>query len=208
MRLLEFFTGSIVFIKMTAIQVAITICVIQSIISSVRGQESLPVRLPPLNSSQCPIAFPANYSETESATSTVNRLLTEKYGPPCACGDTFQRAIYLDMSNSSMQCPSNWRLFEGVVRGCRPNITGVGCSSAIFPTSAPYNRVCGRITGYQHGTPDAFDATIRATLSIEEHYVDGVSLTYGAPGSRRHIWTFAASPYYSDHNYFCHKFQL
>ncbi len=70
-RLLEFFTGSIVFIKMTAIQVAITSCVIQFIISSVRGQESLPVRLPPLNSSQCPIAFPANYSETESATSTV-----------------------------------------------------------------------------------------------------------------------------------------
>ncbi len=38
-------------------------------------------------------------------------------------------------------------------------------------------------------------------MSIEEHYVDGVSLTYGAPGSRRHIWTFAAAVYYSDPNF-------
>ena len=28
--------------------------------------------------------------------------------------------------------------------------------------------------------------------SIEGYYVDGVSLTHGSPGSRQHIWTFAA----------------
>ena len=94
-----------------------------------------------------------------------------------------------------MQCPPNWRLFDGAIRACRPTLTGVGCSSAVFLTNTPYNHVCGRITGYQQGTPDAFDTTIGATLNIEEHYVDGVSLTYGAPGSRKHIWTFAASAY-------------
>ncbi len=176
----------------------IAVCTILSIVSSVAGQVSLPIKLPPLKSSLCPAVIPANFTDTESI-AAVNRFLTEKYGP-CGCGGRFERAIYLNMSDPSMQCPSNWRLFEGAVRGCRPTLTGVGCSSAIFPTSVPYNRVCGRITGYQHGTPDAFDTIIGATLSIEEHYVDGVSLTYGAPGSRRHIWTFAAALYYPDPN--------
>ena len=30
------------------------------------------------------------------------------------------------------------------------------------------------------------------TEGIDSYYVDGVSLTHGAPGKRQHIWTFAA----------------
>jgi len=53
-----------------------------------------------------------------------------------------------------------------------------------------YSHVCGRMIGYQHSTPDAFDHLTSQT--IEGYYVDGVSLTHGPPGSRQHIWTFAA----------------
>ena len=55
--------------------------------------------------------------------------------------------------------------------------------------SFQYSRVCGKVIGYQYGTPEAFN-TGRGR-NIGEQYVDGISLTYGNP--RQHIWTFAVS---------------
>ncbi len=34
--------------------------------------------------------------------------------------------------------------------------------------------------------------------SLEQVYIDGISLTHGAPGSRRHIWTFVAAIFESN----------
>ena len=51
-----------------------------------------------------------------------------------------------------------------------------------------HSRVCGRVRAYQVGTTNAFQA--RSSPSIDNNYVDGVSLTRGSP--RQHIWTFVA----------------
>ena len=48
--------------------------------------------------------------------------------------------------------------------------------------------MCGRIRGYQYGSNSAFYFYAQG---IDAHYVDGISLTHGVPGSRQHIWTFA-----------------
>ena len=57
--------------------------------------------------------------------------------------------------------------------------------------SEQYDQVCGRIIGYQLGTPNAFGGSgvIGAPQSIDSYYVDGVSITHGSP--RQHLWTFA-----------------
>ena len=55
-----------------------------------------------------------------------------------------------------------------------------------------YSRVCGRIIAYQFGGPDA---SIIGSHNLEGYYVEGVSLTHGAAGSRQHIWTFTAARY-------------
>ena len=68
----------------------------------------------------------------------------------------------------------------------------------------PYSRVCGRINALQKGIPDAFSPGFH-NPSLEGVYVDGISLTHGAVGSRQHIWTFAAAasetgdPLYTGH---------
>ena len=49
--------------------------------------------------------------------------------------------------------------------------------------------MCGRVTGYQFGSTDAFDG--RSDSIIDSHYVDGVSITLGNP--RQHVWTFVAN---------------
>ena len=95
----------------------------------------------------------------------------------------------LDMTNSSHQCPSSLRqCTDSGKRTCGINLSVGGCNLVTFPVTSGYSEVCGKIIGYQVGTPDTFDAT--GSRSIDSNYVDGVSLTHGNP--RQHIWTFAA----------------
>ena len=51
--------------------------------------------------------------------------------------------------------------------------------------------MCGRVIGFQDGTPDAF-ANHPGGTEIDSVYVDGVSLTHGQM-PRQHIWTFAGA---------------
>ena len=82
-------------------------------------------------------------------------------------------------------CPSPWvnSSLNGV-RSCLPASTAAGCYSVNYPTNGTsYHRVCGRVNGYQERTPDGFYGN-----SINDFYVDGISITYGNP--RQHIWTY------------------
>ena len=63
----------------------------------------------------------------------------------------------------------------------------------MFPTQGiQFSQVCGRIIRYQIGAPQAFryvNQGIYSPQTIDDPYVDGLSLTYGTPS--KHIWTFA-----------------
>ena len=73
-------------------------------------------------------------------------------------------------------------------------IGGGGCSSATLSVhNIQYSQVCGKIIGYQQKTPDAFQPyQYNSRLTIDDGYVEGISLTHGRP-PRKHIWTFAAA---------------
>ncbi len=98
------------------------------------------------------------------------------------------------MTNSSHQCPGDMEevtLSGKRVCGRSSSAARDSCVSATFSASSLlYSQVCGRIRGYQYGYPDAFRIRSSAS-SIESRYVDGVSVTHGPPGSRKHVWTFA-----------------
>ena len=96
------------------------------------------------------------------------------------------------MSDPTQTCPPAWELITTPRRSCaRPSSAGGRtCYSAMFPTQGiQYSQVCGRIIGYQFGQPQAFFDSRGRT--IDDRYIDGVSLTYGSP--RQHIWTFAGA---------------
>ena len=114
----------------------------------------------------------------------------------CGCGGTgWRRAAYLNMSDPTQTCPPAWELITTPIRSCRrpSNANRRSCYSAMFPTQGiQYSQVCGRIIGYQFGATQAFRYFIRGNpQTIDDPYVDGVSLTYGSP--RQHIWTFAGA---------------
>ena len=103
----------------------------------------------------------------------------------------WMRVRFLDMTNSSHQCPSGLmeRNDSPNIRTCVRNEASGGCSSVELSTAnIQYSDVCGRITAYQVGAIDDFRVT---NENINSAYVDGVSLTHGNP--RQHIWTFAAA---------------
>ena len=108
---------------------------------------------------------------------------------------------YLNMSNPTHQCPPAWREITEPVRTCgRTNETlphpgnyrdGGGCSSAHFGANGIlYSHICGRVVGYQVGSPDGFLAyTASWYTRLEDPFVDGVILTHGT--EKQHIWTFS-----------------
>ena len=99
-----------------------------------------------------------------------------------------------NMTNSSHTCPAGLKLLTTPKRLCAMNIDGGGCSSATFNLHGiRYTHVCGKIIGYQQKTPDAFWPYYNnRSLTIDDQYVDGISLTHGH-NPRKHIWTFVAA---------------
>ena len=102
-----------------------------------------------------------------------------------------------DTEQTSCLAPLQYINVAGI-RACRRSSSGAGCISVpITSDGQPYTHVCGKVIGYQKGTPDAFSPFIDSSTdkNLDDNYLDGFSLTHGQPGSREHIWTFAAALY-------------
>ena len=108
----------------------------------------------------------------------------------CGSDGPWTRLAYLNMSDPTQQCPSELVLHEeGAVRTCGKTIPlPFGCNSVTFPSPVSYSEICGRVNGYQYGTPNGW---ITGSSSVDIPYVEGVSLTQG-PSPRQHVWSFAA----------------
>lgn len=108
------------------------------------------------------------------------------------CGDgVWYRLVGTNMSDPLSQCPGGWvEENTGGVRACGRGTIGASCRSALLANDGrQYTRVCGRAIGYQYGHTDAFAGN--NFRSINQVYVDGLSITRGSP--RQHIWTYAAA---------------
>ena len=87
-------------------------------------------------------------------------------------------------------CPSGWnKITVNGIAMCRSPFDTPGCFPATFSVQhVGYNKICGRIKGYQKGIPNAFHIW-SSSPSLEHAYVDGISITVGNP--RKHVWTYA-----------------
>ena len=106
----------------------------------------------------------------------------------------WMKVISINMSNLSSSCPSGLRTLTSPKQLCAMNIDRAGCSSTYLNVhGVEYSRVCGKIIGYQQKSPNAFYIYYyNHSKTIDDVYVDGISLTHGQ-NPRKHIWTFAAA---------------
>ena len=115
-----------------------------------------------------------------------------------SCGGVtggWMRVASLNTSNTGTQCPGDFSLTNTTnIQLCGiemvSSMTGRSrCSSATFSLSGMlYSRVCGHVRAYQLGSLEAF----HSGKTVNDIYVDGLSLTHGSP-QRRHIWSWAAA---------------
>ena len=114
----------------------------------------------------------------------------EKEG--CGTRGGWMRVAHVDMTQPDQQCPTGLTTYNASKRLCgRPSLYA-GCVSTTFYTNNfPYNLVCGKLIGYQYGSPGGPCPYTRGETTINDSYIDGVSLTHGSP--RQHVWTFIAT---------------
>ena len=101
------------------------------------------------------------------------------------------RVGYVNMAQPGATCP------DGLIQNRYSNINyplcskpSGGCNSATFNTlGLNYSNVCGKVRGYQYGSPDGFPLP---SYGIDDAYAEGVSITHGR-NPRNHIWTYVAA---------------
>ena len=109
------------------------------------------------------------------------------------------RVAHLNMSDPSVNCPPQLiTTTQSGKRMCTSPVLGPRFSSVVFNTyNIDYGFVCGRAIGYARAGPYAFYySTSRSYKTIDQAYVDGLSITYRVDGKRKHIWSLTAG--YSD----------
>ena len=177
------------------------LCVIVFIISSTSSatsaQQSYSCQSSPISCNDIKKYWPDSPSKNYTIVSKEGTMHIYCNMEELLCGSGgWTRLAYLNMSNSTENCPSGFRLYQsGGVRACgRPTSSGASCVSVQFPSKGiSYSQVCGRVVGYQFASPDAVNPTIGGLQShndINSYYVDGVSITRGSP--RQHVWTLMA----------------
>ena len=132
---------------------------------------------------------PSGYYVLASDFGSTNYTAYCNMGTLCGSGGGWTRIAYLNMSDATQNCPSGFKLYQsGGVRACGRPVTNSGNHVSVqFPSNGiNYSQICGRVTGYQYYSTDAF----HGPSDINSHYVDGVSITHGSP--RQHVWTLAS----------------
>ena len=133
---------------------------------------------------QANLLSPSDYYWVQSSNGSSIRIYCDMTR---TCGNItggWMRVAKLDMTKNFSQCPPGLCLNSTSPRTCRLCTHLGNCSLDVYPVGVQFSRVCGRVIGYQIGTPDGF------SLQHSSGF-DGVNLTYGTPS--KSLWTFIAA---------------
>ena len=151
------------------------------------------------------IQLPSGMYSIRSGNSSINKYCFATTNTTIAnsCNGipgSWKRIAYLNTDKNPVTCPDGFEVRNDTTSSplCRRNNTSAGCSSVIYPSyGTSYSQVCGTVRVHPEGTPDGFSSHNSNQRqingqSVNQNYVDGVSLTYGDSSNRNHIWTYTA----------------
>lgn len=124
----------------------------------------------------------SGYYWTRSTNGTIVQMYCDMTRVCGGVGGGWARVALLDMRDLTTHCPDGLCLNETPPRTCRKCTAAGGCTRTEFSVPVAYSKVCGKVIGYQIGSPDGFITS--------EMDADGIDLSRGEP--RTHIWTFVA----------------
>ncbi len=145
-------------------------------------------------------------ADFESCSDVLNQNSSAESGYYLLRSSTGQlTSVYCDMNRSCGNITGGWmrlaeldvascpaglksKIFEGI-RTCVVNEDDPGCTSVSFGSyGISFSKICGQIRGYGIGTVDGIHNMRPGGYSINDNYLDGVSLSTGD----FHVWSFAA----------------
>ena len=144
----------------------------------------------------------SGYYNIELNNGSIASVYCDMKGDNCDGEGGWMRVANINMTLPDATCPDGLTLYNlGGIRACSSSGRSYACSnSIIFPTyQLNYSEVCGQVRGYRHGAR-GFHGTIHNRQTIDQGYVDGVSITYDSP--RKHIWTYAGGESESTTDYY------
>ena len=111
------------------------------------------------------------------------------------CGNTtggLAKIVTINANTWSKYCIGNVNFEQS--NGCFKKSTMPGCSGFVLTSpNLNFSHICGTVEGSYFGIPDGFAGSGRSsTTTIDDNYVDGISMTYGNTSRRTHLWTFSA----------------
>ncbi len=103
------------------------------------------------------------------------------------CNTGWTRIAKLSKVQNGAQCFPGLKNYPTNTSSCVTESDSATCSSTFISSfNIPYSRIHGRVRAYGVGTPDGFRSS---SLTINDNYVDGISLTVGNTTNRQHITT-------------------
>ena len=149
---------------------------------------------------------PSGSYQIELSNCTLVNVYCDMEGTNCGGEGGWTRVAFVNMSQPNATCPTGLtQIQESNLTLCSRDDTNL-VQSAVFTTlGLSYSAVCGRLRGYQFRGTAGFRPfndgreINRVALSIDDAYVDGVSITHGS-SPRKHIWTYAVGGRESDNS--------
>ena len=97
------------------------------------------------------------------------------------------RVAILNNETRRQLCTDNFTTTDDNTR-CVRSTEDAGCSNIVFPVmNIPYSHICGTVQAFWFGTPDSFTGSKRSSTTINDNYVDGISLTYGTSNKNTYM---------------------
>ena len=94
-----------------------------------------------------------------------------------------------NMTNPDQVCPSGFDFYQSQSRRlCRRNTANRGYTSVYYGTPILWRQLCGRVVALSERTVDGWTRYGCSCNTINDPYVDGISITMGNV-IRRHIWS-------------------
>ena len=143
---------------------------------------------------------PSGYYNITTTNGSTVLVYCDMEGTNCGGEGGWTRVAYVNMTQPGATCPQGLNQISYNNKSLCAN-NGHDCTSTVFPTLVEYSKVCGQVRGYQYRVLVAFHSyNINTNLTIDDAYVDGVSITYGN-SPRKHIWTYAGGPHDTAQHY-------
>ena len=145
----------------------------------------------------CFPSAPSGYYQITAPNGSLVQVYCDMEGTNCGGEGGWTRVAFVNMTKPGATCPQglDQAIFDGSSYCGWFTSSSAGCVSAAVDNIISYQKVCGRVLGYQQNGPEAFRRYSLFTTDINGVYFDGLAIMSGTP--RKHIWTYTAG-YNSD----------